>query len=65
MTKTALEQATENMRLSKSMFDNGMETLSDYLEAQVLWQQANEEHITAGFNRYVSYIDYQRTIGAL
>ncbi len=65
MTKTALEQATENMRLSKSMFDNGMETLSDYLEAQVIWQQANEEHITAGFNRYVSYIDYQRTIGAL
>lgn len=65
MTETSLLQAVENMRLSKAMFDNGVETLSDYLEAQVLWQQANQQYVAAGFSRYVNFVDYQRASGQL
>lgn len=65
MMETSLRQAAENMRLSKAMFDNGMETLSDYLEAQVLWHQANQQFISSGFSRYVNFIDYKRAGGML
>lgn len=60
MTETALEQARENMRVSRTMFDNGLETLSDYLEAQLLWQQSGQQYVEAGFDKYVSYLDYLR-----
>ena len=38
--KRSLEQAEENMKVSGKQYEVGLETLSDYLEAQVLWQQA-------------------------
>ena len=30
------------MRVSRSQYDVGLETLSDHLEAQAMWQQAYE-----------------------
>lgn len=65
MTTTALAQATENMRVSKVMLDNGMETLSDYLEAQLLWQQAALENVAARCDLFVDYVDYQRASARL
>lgn len=65
LSEKSVEQAAENMRLSRVMFDNGMETLSDYLEAQLLWSQACQQRVEAGFNLYNSHIAYLRTIGRL
>ena len=42
LSDRSLQQAEENMRVSKKQYEVGLETLSDYLEAQTLWQQAQE-----------------------
>lgn len=61
----SLEQATENMRSSKSLFDNGYETLTDYMESQVLWQQAMAAKVDAQFQLYLAKVDYNRANGTL
>lgn len=61
----SLEQATENMRVSKSQYEVGLETLTDHLEAQALWQQAYETQIDAHSQLYLSYIEYLKATGTL
>ncbi len=61
----SLEQAAENMRSSKSLYDNGYETLSDYMESQVLWQQAMAAKVDAQFQLYLAKVDYNRANGTL
>ena len=61
----SLTQAEENMNISRSQYDVGLETLSDYLEAQLLWQNAYETKIDTHFRRYLSYIKYLKTSGQL
>lgn len=65
LSETAVEQAAENMRLSRVMYDNGMETLSDYLEAQLLWNQACQQRVEAGFALYTAHVAYLRASGRL
>lgn len=65
LAETSVEQAAENMRVSRVMFDNGMETLSDYLEAQLLWNSACEQRVEAGFSLYTANIAYLRSCGKL
>ena len=60
-----LEQAAENMRLSKKNYEAEMEPLSDYLEAQTLWQQAYQQQVEAHFKLYLSNVDYKKAIGSL
>lgn len=47
LCQTALDQAAENMRLSKQQYDVGLETLSDHLETQALWQQSSANLVNA------------------
>ena len=47
LCEVSLEQAAENMRLSKQQYEVGFETLSDYLETQTLWQQCNANLVDA------------------
>ena len=61
----SLEQATENQRVSKSEFDAGLETLSDHLEAQTLWQQAYATQVDAHFQLYLQYVKYLKAAGKL
>ena len=61
----SLEQAAENMRSSKSLYDNGYETLTDYMESQVLWQQAMAAKVDAQFQLYLAKVDYNRANGTL
>lgn len=61
----SLEQAEENMRVSRSQYDAGMETLSDHLEAQTLWQQAYERRVDAAYQLYLAYVAYQKAAGTL
>ncbi len=45
MNENALEQAEENLRLSRDNYEVGMETVIGYLMAQTQWQQARSELI--------------------
>lgn len=61
----SLQQAEENMRVSKSQYEVGLETLSDYLEAQAMWQQAYETKVDAHFQLYLNYVAYLKATGTL
>lgn len=47
LCEVSLQQAAENMRLSKQQYEVGFETLSDYLETQALWQQCHANLVNA------------------
>ena len=61
----SLEQAAENQRVSKSQYEAGLETLSDHLEAQALWQQAYATQVDAHFQLYLQYVKYLKASGQL
>ena len=61
----SLEQAEENQRVSAEQFKQGLETLSDHLEAQTLWQQAWQTKVDAHFQLYLEWIAYQKASGTL
>ncbi len=65
LSNRSLEQAEENMKVSKSQYEVGLETLSDHLEAQTLWQQAYETKVDAHFQFYLKYIGYLKASGTL
>lgn len=65
LTQKSLEQAEENMKVSKNRYDIGMEMLADYLEAQTLWQKAESELIGAQASLCLSRTVYLKAIGAL
>lgn len=47
MTRKALDQAEENMKVSDDNYDLGMETIVNVLEAKAEWQKAYSEKIDA------------------
>ena len=53
------------MRVSKKQYEEGLETLSDYLEAQTLWQQAYSVQVDAHFRLYLNYVEYLKATGTL
>ena len=61
----SLDQATENQRVSKSQYEAGLETLSDHLEAQALWQQAYATQVDAHFQLYLQHVKYLKASGRL
>lgn len=61
----SLAQAAENQRVSKSQFEAGLETLSDHLEAQALWQQAYATQVDAHFQLYLQYVKFLKAAGKL
>lgn len=65
LSDRALQQAEENMRVSKSQYEAGLETLSDHLEAQALWQQAYETQVDAHFQFYLNQVKYLKAAGML
>lgn len=64
-TTSALTQAEENMRLSKQQYEVGTETLSDYLEAQALWQNSYASKVDAICQYNLAWIKYQKSKGEL
>ena len=57
--------ATENLRASNSQYAAGVETLSELLEAQVLWLQAKRTLIQAKVTQYLRFLDYKKASGIL
>jgi len=65
LTRAALEQAEENLTMSRNYYEAGMETVSDYLEAQTIRLNAETEHIVARANLEISRTEYMRAAGLL
>ena len=65
LTNSAFDQAEENMRLSKQQYEVGFETLSDYLEAQAIWQSSYANKIDAICQLNLAWVKYQKARGEL
>ena len=65
LTETAYRQAEENLRESRQNYATGMETLVNYLEAQVTWQQAWAESVSAKAACHIAESKYLKAIGKL
>lgn len=65
LSERSLDQAEQSMKLSKQQYDAGVETLSDYLESQALWQQAYQTKVDAHFQLYLSSVAYLKACGRL
>jgi outer membrane protein TolC len=65
LTAKSVEQAEENMRMSKDQYDAGLETLGDYLESQALWQKSESDYIDAKAKYRLAYSNYLRCCGKL
>jgi outer membrane protein TolC len=63
LTARSLEQAEDNMNLSKAQYESGMETLSNYLEAQTIWQRSYMENINALTRQYLNRTYYLKATG--
>ncbi len=65
LTNRSLSQAEENLRESRDRYDAGMETLSNLLEAQAMWQKAKAELVEAGCNAQLATTRYLKAAGKL
>ena len=63
MAQRSTIQASQNMKESSDLFEVGMETLSDNLEARALWHKAKAEEIQAWGDYNISKAQYLRSIG--
>lgn len=65
LANSSVVSAEENLRTSRLQFEKGVELLSDYLEAQSLWQQARQTQIHARINCYLKWLEYQKATGKI
>jgi outer membrane protein TolC len=65
LTERSLQQSAENMKISSDQYREGMETLSDYLESQAVWQRAYMEHIDALTRQYLNRTYFLKATGKL
>ena len=65
LTKESLKQAEENMKQSKQLYEVGIEPLSDYLDAQALWQKASADVVEARCQQLLAHTKYLRASGKL
>ena len=65
LAKSSVASADENLRSSIKQYQAGLETLTDNLEAQTIWQQAHTTLVEAKANRFLKNIEYLRASGRL
>lgn len=65
LTARSLWQAEENMRLSKNMYEQGMETLADYMEAQTAWMNAGANYVNVRAKLELSKTSYLKAAGKI
>ncbi len=65
MTTMSLEQAEENLRVTKDWYEVGEETLTNYLEAQVQWQKVKSELVESKSELKMSETAYLKATGML
>ncbi len=65
LTQTSLDQAAENMRVAKDMYEIGEETLAGYLEAQTVWTKAQTDYVTAKGKLQVAKVKVAKAAGRM
>lgn len=65
LAESSVVSAEENLRTSRLQYEKGVETLSDHLEAQTLWQQARQTQVEARINCYLKWLEYQKATGRI
>lgn len=65
LTRSALAQTEENLKVSRDQYDVGMETLTNLLEAQAQWQQAWSDWVDAKAALRLREAEYLKSIGKL
>jgi outer membrane protein TolC len=61
--RRSIEQAEENLRLNRNFYQAGTVKMSDLLEAQLLYQQACDQHVDAYANYQQQLLLYQQATG--
>lgn len=65
MSETALEQAEENLRVTRDNYEVGMEKLTDLLKAQTRWQEAYSNLIDAKTDFKIKKTNWLKATGRL
>lgn len=65
MNETALEQANENLRVTRDNYEVGMETITELLMAQTNWQKAFSELIDSKTDFKIKETAWQKVTGRL
>lgn len=63
IAQSSIKSATENLRLSSDYYKNGMETMSNLLESQTLFQQAHNKLAEAYARYMVKRAEYRKATG--
>ena len=65
LAKTSMNQAIENVNLTKNSFYVGLANTTELLDAQTFWQQAHSELIDAKINYKLREVNFKKSIGDL
>ena len=65
MSEMSLEQADENLKISKDSYELGMESLTNLLQAQTQWQKAYSDFIDAKIECKLKQSIYLKSVGLL
>ncbi|MDC1105213.1 TolC family protein [Prolixibacteraceae bacterium] len=65
LAEKSLEQAELNMRMSRSAYDQGLELITDYLEAQTVWQEQYTLFVYSKAKYKIEETIYLKSIGEL
>ncbi|MBR1389137.1 MAG: TolC family protein [Prevotella sp.] len=63
LSQRSIEQAEENLRLNRNFYRAGTSTMSDLLEAQMLYQQALDKHTDAYADLQNKLLEYKQSTG--
>jgi len=64
-TKTAVEQAKENLRLAQGRYKVGLATIIDLTDARVLFLEANTDSITALYDYKIGEATIKKAVGTI
>lgn len=63
LAQQSVEQANENLRVNRDIYNAGMSKMSDLLEAQLLYQQACDKRTDAFADYQNKLLEYRQSIG--
>ena len=63
LSQRSIEQAEENLRLNRDYYRAGTCTMSNLLEAQMLYQQALDKHTDAYADMQNKLLEYRHSVG--
>ena len=63
LAQRSIEQAQENLRLNRNYYNAGTSKMSDLLQAQLLFQQAQDKRTDAFSDYHNKLLEYKHSIG--